>query len=121
MSALEAAPAEAFDPESYVGHEAGLLTLHLMVDVHCGACVQRIERALLADPVVERARVNLTTRRLVVSWRGPAQVASRLAGKVTALGYRALPYDPGKLAGAMPPPRSSSWSPWPWPALPPAT
>jgi Cu2+-exporting ATPase len=100
MSALEAVPAEALDPEPYVGQEDGLSTLHLMVDVHCGACVQRIERALLADPAVERARVNLTTRRLVVSWRGPAQVASRLAGKVAALGYRAVPYDPEKLARA---------------------
>ncbi len=100
MSALEAAPLEGFDPEPYIGCEDGRSTLHLMVDgVHCGGCVQRIERALMADPAVERARVNLTTRRLIVTWRGPADIASRLAGKVTALGHTVVPYDPEKLAG----------------------
>ena len=35
--------------------ETGGSTLHLMVEgVHCGGCVRRIERALLADPAVEQ-------------------------------------------------------------------
>ena len=109
MSALDtAAPetspapvqAEAFDPAAYVQQAGGLRTLHLMVEgVHCGGCVQRIERALRADPAVERARVNLTTRRLVVSWRGAAGLASRLVGTLAGLGYRVVPYDPARLAG----------------------
>ena len=40
--------------------------------VHCGGCVRRIERALQAEPAVATARVNLTTRRLALAWRGPA-------------------------------------------------
>jgi Cu2+-exporting ATPase len=102
MTALDAARSDALalDPGAYIREAEGLRTLHLMVEgVHCGGCVRRIERALQADPAVERARVNLTTRRLVVSWRGPAEVASRLVGTVAALGYRAVPYDPEKLAG----------------------
>src|SRR5262249_19900258 len=38
--------------------------------IHCGACVQRIERVLGGLPDVETARVNLSTRRATVTWRG---------------------------------------------------
>lgn len=40
--------------------------------IHCGACVTRIERLVGGLPGVERARVNLSTRRLTVDWRGEA-------------------------------------------------
>ena len=36
--------------------------------VHCGACIQAIESALGALPGVERARVNLSTRRVSIRW-----------------------------------------------------
>jgi Cu2+-exporting ATPase len=88
------------DPSSFV-QAAGddLFTLHLMVDgMHCGGCVRRIERALAAEPGVESARVNLTTRRLVVTWRGAAAMAVRLVEAVTREGFRASPYDPRQLA-----------------------
>jgi Cu2+-exporting ATPase len=76
----------------------GQHTLHLMVDgVHCGGCVRRIERALKADPAVATARVNLTTRRLAVTWRGPQEIASRLLQTLVELGFRAVPYDPQQL------------------------
>jgi P-type Cu2+ transporter len=38
--------------------------------IHCGGCVQRIERVLSGLPQVERARVNLSTKRVSVTWRG---------------------------------------------------
>ena len=37
--------------------------------VHCGACITTIEKALQALPEVERARVNLSTRRVSVVWK----------------------------------------------------
>lgn len=37
--------------------------------IHCGACIQRIERALGALPNVETARVNLSTKRVTIRWR----------------------------------------------------
>jgi Cu2+-exporting ATPase len=88
------------DPSSYVqANGDGVHALHLMVEgVHCGGCVRRIERALAAEPGVESARVNLTTRRLVVTWRGPAAIAARLLEAVTREGFRATPYDPRQLA-----------------------
>lgn len=51
--------------------------------VHCGACIQRIERALSALPGVEHARVNLSTRRVSVRWRveaGPPPLIETLTG-----------------------------------------
>ena len=40
--------------------------------IHCGSCVARIERVLGGLPEVERARVNLSTRRVTIVWRGDA-------------------------------------------------
>ncbi|MUZ75164.1 cadmium-translocating P-type ATPase [Agrobacterium vitis] len=37
--------------------------------VYCGACITKIETALKRLPAVERARVNLSTRRVGVVWR----------------------------------------------------
>jgi Cu2+-exporting ATPase len=37
--------------------------------VHCGACISTIEDALGKRPEVERARVNLSTKRVSVIWR----------------------------------------------------
>jgi Cu2+-exporting ATPase len=53
--------------------EGGLRQNDLSVpSIHCGACVARIERVLGVLPNVERARVNLSTRRVSVAWRGEA-------------------------------------------------
>jgi Cu2+-exporting ATPase len=95
----DAPPVDACAYVQSVGDGRGVL--HLMVEgVHCGGCVRRIEQALRADPAVEHARVNLTTRRLVVGWSGDAAIAERLVQAVSALGYRVVPYDPGQLIGA---------------------
>jgi Cu2+-exporting ATPase len=37
--------------------------------VHCGACIVTIERALMHRPEVERARVNLSTKRVGITFR----------------------------------------------------
>jgi P-type Cu2+ transporter len=50
-------------------------------EIHCGGCVQRIERVLAGLPHVERARVNLSSKRVAVTWRGeiPPPLMSTLA------------------------------------------
>ena len=97
---LRRAPADAgADVSAYVHSNGELNRLHLMVEgIHCGGCVRRIERALQAAPAVTEARVNLTTRRLAVTWRGSAALGAHLVGLVEGLGFRAVPYDPNALA-----------------------
>ncbi len=76
----------------------GAERLNFIVEgVHCGGCVAKIERALNAEPDVEQARVNLSTRRLALTWRGPAARANTLAETVEGLGYKLFPYDPARL------------------------
>ncbi|HYE51536.1 MAG TPA: heavy metal translocating P-type ATPase metal-binding domain-containing protein [Azospirillaceae bacterium] len=82
----------------------GSRCLRLRVDgLTCGACVWLIESALSREGV-ESARVNLTTRRLTLRWRGDAEMAQRFAGIVARLGYRLAPFeapvadDPGRAA-----------------------
>jgi Cu2+-exporting ATPase len=93
---------EAFDRPDYraytraEGDSEHRLEL-IVEDVHCGGCVQRIERALKREAGVSHARLNLTTRRLALAWRGPAERAGGLARIVEDLGYRVAPYEPTQL------------------------
>ncbi|MBF0392644.1 MAG: heavy metal translocating P-type ATPase metal-binding domain-containing protein, partial [Alphaproteobacteria bacterium] len=76
----------------------GARTLHLMVEgLHCAACVWLIESLIGRQPQVEAARVNMTTRRLVVTWRGDEALANDLLAPVLAVGYRLVPFDPARL------------------------
>lgn len=73
--------------------------LNLLVEgVHCANCIARIERTLGARDDVTEARVNFSTRRLYVRWRGVADVARDIVDSVEALGYGAIPFDPEILA-----------------------
>ena len=85
--------------QSYVRvNELGLSVLHLMVGgLHCAACVWLIENVLSRQPGVVSARLNMTTRRLVVTWRGDETDADTLVATIAALGYRLAPYDPALL------------------------
>lgn len=87
------------NPVPYVEELPGdVRRLNLMVEnVHCAGCIQRIEKALHADPGVVSARVNLSTRRLRVAWRDSETSAGAIVEKVEALGYPAAPFDAGHL------------------------
>ncbi len=81
--------------------EAGVRTLDLLVEgARCGGCVRKIETALGTFEDVTNARMNLSTRRLNLVWRGPAVRANVLAQAVASLGYRVLPFDPVSATGA---------------------
>jgi Cu2+-exporting ATPase len=62
-------------------------------DVHCGTCIVTIEDALRKLPEVERARVNLSTKRVSIIWResldGAKTDPGRLATAIAATGYAA--------------------------------
>jgi len=97
-----AAAAPAGEAACFARREAdGALALDALVEgIHCGGCVAKIERALGQHPAVISARVNLSTRRLAVRWRGADALADALVAKVAALGFKAVPFDPMRLARA---------------------
>ena len=61
--------------------------------IHCGGCVQKIERTLGGLPGVEQARVNLSTKRVAIRWRG--ECPPPLIATLNAAGYDAHLYDAG--------------------------
>jgi len=61
--------------------------------MHCGGCIQTIERALGVLPGVEHARVNLSTRRVTIRWRG--ETPPPVIAALKAVGYEAHLYDFG--------------------------
>jgi P-type Cu2+ transporter len=61
--------------------------------IHCGGCVQKIERMLGVLPGVEQARVNLSTKRVAIRWRGESPPP--LIATLNAAGHEAHLYDAG--------------------------
>ncbi|CAH1669069.1 Nitrogen fixation protein FixI [Hyphomicrobiales bacterium] len=53
--------------------------------VHCAACIRAVETGLMRTAGVEHVRVNLSTRRVAVKWRG--QEAPDLLAALAKLGY----------------------------------
>ena len=102
MDGLSAGPDDAIDldpvPHVHAGPD-GIQRLNLMVEnAHCAACIERIEGGLRRRDGVVDARLNLSTRRLVVRWRKGAARAEDLVDLIAGLGYRAVPFDPDLLA-----------------------
>ncbi|MBL8833154.1 MAG: cadmium-translocating P-type ATPase [Rhodospirillales bacterium] len=79
----------------------GNAELHLMVEgLTCAACVWLIESVYAREPDVRDARVNLSTGRLVLKWKGSADRATSLAELVARLGFKLVPFDPSCLDDA---------------------
>ena len=60
-------------------------------DMHCGACLQKVEAALGRLEGVAEARANLSTRRVSILWRGDAPPPMLPA--LNTIGYSAHLYD----------------------------
>lgn len=84
------------DPAPFVRRDAGGVSkLELAVKgMRCAGCIAKIERGVSALPGVEEARVNLSTAKLAVRWRGPRTSAEAIVTRVGELGFEAFPYDP---------------------------
>jgi Cu2+-exporting ATPase len=100
--ALRPEPAERWDLARHViARPNGEHEMTLAIDgLQCGACVWLIESVLAKQPDVTAGRVNMTTRRLHLAWRGPASEADRLVAGIEALGYRLVPFDMTALSAA---------------------
>jgi Cu2+-exporting ATPase len=95
-------PDEDLGPIDFAQHarleDDGLATLHLMVEgMHCAACVWLIESLLAKQPGVAKARLNMTTRRLVVRWRPDENDVNAILAPLIGIGYRLQPFDPSRL------------------------
>ncbi|MBN8929259.1 MAG: ATPase P [Rhodospirillales bacterium 69-11] len=79
----------------------GTCELSMAIDgLQCGACVWLIESVLGREPAVVAGRVNMTSRRLRLVWRGVAADGEPLVGRIEALGYRLVPFDAAALKAA---------------------
>ncbi|MEM7496722.1 MAG: heavy metal translocating P-type ATPase [Pseudomonadota bacterium] len=65
----------------------------LVPTIHCPACIATLERGLGALPGIERARVNLTAKRLSAVFDPQAMPPAAILAKIEALGHEARPYD----------------------------
>src|SRR5690606_13098218 len=65
-------------------------------DAHCAACIRSIEAGLAALEGATAARVNLTKRRVRVSFDPERLPPSRLAPAIRAAGYHTFVLDPAQ-------------------------
>lgn len=68
----------------------------LVPDLHCAGCIGKVEKGLGALEGVSRARVNLSTKRVLVEWVEPAGDAQTVMDTLQTLGFAARPFDAGK-------------------------
>lgn len=74
--------------------DGGICRLDLYVDgAHCAACISTIEGGLRGKPGLIDSRLNLTSRRLRLIWKGGVEQAADLAATVAGLGYDVMPVD----------------------------
>ncbi|MBE7636669.1 cadmium-translocating P-type ATPase [Sneathiella sp. P13V-1] len=92
----------ASDPSAFVDtDEDGNAVLHLLVEnMHCANCIQSIEKTLRSAEGVKEARVNFSTRRLLVRWDQDKISAADLVKPVIDLGYPLTPYNAAMMQSA---------------------
>ena len=79
----------------------GRESLTLVVqNLHCPSCIRAIESAVDGRPGLEKARVNLSTRRLKLQWDPAETSAEPLLAAVAAKGYRLIPLDAEQIESA---------------------
>lgn len=73
----------------------GFYELSVLVSgVHCAGCIQKIESSLAREQDIEKARLNFSTRRLSLTWKGKPEQANDYVRTVENIGYNVQPYDP---------------------------
>ncbi|MEL6281980.1 MAG: heavy metal translocating P-type ATPase [Pseudomonadota bacterium] len=65
----------------------------LAPDVSCAACISSIEKGLQTAPGVESARVNLSMKRVGVTYRSGETSVDEIARRLEGMGYGVKPFD----------------------------
>ncbi len=90
-------PGGAADPVVFVRAAGDDRQLDLLVKgARCAACLAKIEKGVGALPGVRQARMNLTTGKLSVIWRGQGLRPAEIVETLDRLGYPAVPFDPAE-------------------------
>ncbi len=77
--------------------EEGRRRIELAVEgITCAACIGDIERGLMGVDGVVKARVNYTNRRVAAVYDTAQTSGTAVVDRLTALGYTAHPFDPGR-------------------------
>ncbi len=87
----DASPTPHFTPYA-TEHEDGWQLYMQVEGIHCARCIHAIESTLDGIDDVTFARVNMSTKRLLVRWKGEQALAETLAQKVAALNYPVSPF-----------------------------
>lgn len=96
----QAQPLIPSDQKVEMGHfvqarSDGTWMLHVMVrGLHCASCVRLIETVLLRQDGVIHARLNMSTQRMEIVWKGDKEQSDNYVSLVARLGYGVMPYDP---------------------------
>ena len=94
-------PEAGADLSAFVRRDGGTEQLDLLVPgARCAACLGKIERDMAAEPTVASARLNLTTRKLAITFRPGRADPARIILRLDRLGYAATPFDPAAAAAA---------------------
>lgn len=93
---LAACPACIAMPDTRPNLRAGKDDIVFSVpEMHCAACISKIESMLNARPDVKQARVNLSRKRVTI--KGEALDADVLKDAISAIGYQAYTLDSARL------------------------
>lgn len=80
---------------SHVKTEKDENSINLIVEgIHCGSCIWLIENTLKKQLHVKNARINMSTKRLVIEWIGEINAINELVQIIQKLGYKLIPFSP---------------------------
>lgn len=89
-----AASSPAIDCTSFARRAGdGTAAMEIAVDgISCAACMAAVERGLLNEPGVRKARVNLALKRVTVEWDETKIAGSRILERLDEIGYAGHPF-----------------------------
>jgi Cu2+-exporting ATPase len=98
---VTATTARQIDASFVSDTEDGLKEISLIVpDMHCAGCLRTVESTLLALPGVNRARANLTAKKVVAGFDPAIVLAEEIPAALAKAGYAARAVDPAVLESA---------------------